>query len=134
MLQEIAASCATWRLNFSPKASNVKPPSSTKNSIWKFSEHPLSHGADPMPEEPQDKQQDLWTRVLQAVQEKVPAHSFDTWFPPIVFAGSRDDAFDLIVPNETFRRGLLENFSDILDDILSRIVAASCRLNISVQT
>jgi len=87
-----------------------------------------------MPEEPQDKQQDLWTRVLQGVQEKVPAHSFDTWFRPIVFAGSRDDAFDLIVPNETFRRGLLNNFSDILDDILSRIVAASCRLKISVQT
>jgi hypothetical protein len=87
-----------------------------------------------MPEEPQDKQEYLWTRVLQAVQEKIPTRAFDTWFRPIVFAGSRDDAFDLIVPNETFRRGLLENFSDILNDILTRVVATSCRLKVSVET
>ncbi|MCI0626666.1 MAG: AAA family ATPase [Acidobacteria bacterium] len=86
-----------------------------------------------MPEEPQDKQEDLWSRVLQAIQEKVPTRAFDTWFRPIVFAGSRVDAFELIVPNETFRRALLENFSDILDDILTRIVATSCRLKVSVQ-
>lgn len=87
-----------------------------------------------MPEEPQDKQQYLWTRVLEAVQEKVPTRAFDTWFRPIVFAGSRDDAFDLIVPNEIFRRLFLENFAGILDDILTRVVAPSCRLKVSVQT
>lgn len=87
-----------------------------------------------MPEELQDKQQHLWTRVLEAVQEKVPAHSFDTWFRPIVFAGARDDAFDLIVPNETFRRGLLEHYAGIVDDILTRVVSTSCRMKISVRT
>lgn len=83
---------------------------------------------------PEDKQQELWTRVLQAVQEQVPMHSFDTWFRPVVFAGTRDDAFDLIVPNEIFRRLFLENFAGILDDVLTRVVAPSCPLKVSVQT
>ncbi len=87
-----------------------------------------------MPEEPQDKQQHLWSRVLQAVQERVPVQSFDTWFRPVVFAGCHDDVFEVVCPNETFRRALMQNFAGIVDDILTRIVPTPCRLKISVQS
>jgi len=85
-----------------------------------------------MHEKSQDKQH-VWTRMLEAVQEKVSTHSFDTWFRPIVCNGSCDDALDLIVPSEGFRQAFLENYASLLDDIVTRIVPTPCRLQISVR-
>jgi hypothetical protein len=86
-----------------------------------------------MPEKSKDKQL-LWTRVLDAVQEEISAHSFDTWFPPIVFSGSNDDVLELTVPNEAFRRAFLENYGVLLENIITRIFPTSFRLKISVGT
>lgn len=87
-----------------------------------------------MPEEPQDKPQHLWTQVLQAVSENIPAHSFDTWFAPLALAGLNADACRLLAPSEYFRQAFLDHHAAILDAILVRIVAPSCRLQLSVQT
>jgi AAA domain/DnaA N-terminal domain len=84
-----------------------------------------------MPAEPQDNQQTLWTRVLEAVAEKVSPHAFDTWFQPVVFTAFSDDAVRLAVPNDTFRQGLLDNYGTLLGDILAAIIPFPCRLEIS---
>jgi len=84
-----------------------------------------------MPAEPQDNQQTLWTRVLEAVAEQVSPHTFDTWFRPVVFTSFSDDAVRLTVPNDTFRQGLLDNYGNLLGDILAAITPFPCRLEIS---
>jgi len=86
-----------------------------------------------MPEKMQNDNQQLWNRVLHSIQEKVSVSCFDTWFRPIDFTGSSDNAFELSVPTENFRRSLLENFASVLNDSIAQIVSATCRLNVSVQ-
>lgn len=85
-----------------------------------------------MPAEPQDNQQTLWTRVLEAVAEKVSPHAFDTWFQPVVFTSFSDDAVRLTVPNDSFRQGLLDNYAGLLGDILAGIVPFPCRMEITL--
>jgi AAA domain/DnaA N-terminal domain len=84
-----------------------------------------------MPAEPQDNQQTLWTRILEAVAEKVCPHAFDTWFQPVVFTSCSDDAVRLTVPNDIFGQGLLDNYGALLGDILAAITPFPCRLEIT---
>jgi hypothetical protein len=86
-----------------------------------------------MPENIQNNQQ-LWTRVLHSIQEKVSINSFDTWFRPIVFSGCINDTVDLAVPTENFRKVLLESFAPVLNESIAQVLPAPCRLNISVHT
>jgi hypothetical protein len=85
-----------------------------------------------MPEKMQNDNQQLWNRVLHSIQEKVSVSCFDTWFRPIDFKGSNEDALDLAVPTENFRRALLENFASVLNDSIAQVVSKPCRLNICV--
>jgi hypothetical protein len=87
-----------------------------------------------MPEKPQNDNQQLWNCVLQSIQKKVSVSCFDTWFRPIDFTASSDNAFELSVPTEYFRRSLLENFASVLNDSIAQIVSAPCRLHVSVRT
>jgi hypothetical protein len=86
-----------------------------------------------MPEKMQNDNQQLWNRVLHSIQEKISVSCFDTWFRPIDFTGASDNAFELAVPTENFRRTLLENFSSVLNDSIAQIIPAPLRLNVSVQ-
>lgn len=75
-----------------------------------------------------------WDRVLNSIRQKVSIGCFETWFRPIAFAGSCNNAFELIVPSEGFRQALLDNFSSVLNDSIAQIIPAPCRLNVSVRT
>jgi hypothetical protein len=86
-----------------------------------------------MPEKMQNDNQQLWNRVLHSIQEKVSVNCFDTWFRPIDFKGSKEDALDLAVPTENFRRALLENFASVLNDSIAQVVSKPCRFNICVE-
>jgi|WetSurSiteA1Bulk_404760.scaffolds.fasta_scaffold03726_1 hypothetical protein len=78
--------------------------------------------------------QQLWTRVLHSIQEKVSINSFDTWFRPIDFSGYFNNAVDLFVPTENFRSVLLDNFAPVLNESIAQVLPTPCRLNIAVQT
>lgn len=85
-----------------------------------------------MPEKMQNSQQ-LWNHLLLSIQQKVSTNCFDTWFRPIDCTGSGNNAVDLVVPTENFRRTLLENFAPVLNDSIAEVIPNPCRLNISVQ-
>jgi chromosomal replication initiator protein len=59
---------------------------------------------------------DVWARVLSAVGKRVSQQSFDTWFRPIAFVGRDDTSLRIRVPNETFRKWLLDNYARLLDE------------------
>ncbi|MGA2263858.1 MAG: AAA family ATPase [Acidobacteriota bacterium] len=75
----------------------------------------------------------LWERMLAVVSKKVGRHCLDTWFRPIVFAGCDGDACGLIVPNESFRQGLLDNYGDILQAALVEVAGSKLQLKVSVK-
>src|SRR5688500_2251879 len=56
---------------------------------------------------------DVWAEVLSKVERRVNRQCFDTWFRPIVFAGCDESAVHLTVPNENFKRLLLDNYSAV---------------------
>ena len=84
------------------------------------------------PEEVDTTTDHLWERMLAVVSKKVGRHCLDTWFRPIVFAGCDGDTCGLIVPNESFRRGLLDNYADILHAALVEVTGRKLQFNVSV--
>jgi hypothetical protein len=75
----------------------------------------------------------LWERMLAVVSKKVGRHCLDTWFRPIVFAGCDDKICTLIVPNDVFRQGLLDNYVDLLQEALVDAAGRSLQLLVSVK-
>jgi len=75
----------------------------------------------------------LWQQLLAVVSKKIGRHCLDIWFRPIVFAGCDDDTCRLIVPNEFFRQGLLDNYLDILQAALFDVAGRRLQLLVSVK-
>jgi len=65
--------------------------------------------------------EELWARVLQDVAQTVDPHSFETWFRPVTFAGLDQTSCRLVVPNPSFRRCFLENYSDLLNRTIEQL-------------
>ncbi len=57
---------------------------------------------------------DFWHHVLSTVQKQVNQRCFDTWFKPISYKGRENGKLRLAVPTDTFKKCLLENYSDLL--------------------
>ncbi|PYU87546.1 MAG: hypothetical protein DMG08_27900 [Acidobacteria bacterium] len=64
---------------------------------------------------------DLWTRILARIAEIVSPGCFDTWFRPLAFAGREGSTLLLNVPNETFRKWLLDTYSEPLRQAVTQI-------------
>ncbi len=82
--------------------------------------------------EPQDNQQDLWAQVLRTLDQKVGPQTFDTWFRPVVLFGWTDQVCKLVVPTETFRQRLMQNYADVLSDTIAGVAGSRHHLEISV--
>ncbi len=75
--------------------------------------------------------QALWARVLEIVVEKVGVAAFETWFRPVVLAGWDGTSCKLVVPNPSFRRWFLDNYSDLLQQAIHQLVDTPVQLHVS---
>jgi chromosomal replication initiator protein len=75
---------------------------------------------------------EVWAQVLASVGMKVNRQCFETWFRPIVFDHCDSQALHLTVPNESFRKWLLENYSDLLRDAVHEAVHSPLQLKVSI--
>ncbi|NLT68115.1 MAG: AAA family ATPase [Acidobacteria bacterium] len=57
---------------------------------------------------------------------------FNTWVRPLAFAGSEDQKLNMVAPNETFRKTLMENFAGVLNRAVAEIAGSNIRPMISV--
>jgi chromosomal replication initiator protein len=57
---------------------------------------------------------DFWDHILSTVRKHVNQQCFETWFKPISCHGCANGILRLTVPNGTFKKCLLENYSDLL--------------------
>ena len=57
-----------------------------------------------------------WLRIVQAVQKKIDANSFETWFEPTGFIGEEGEALYIKVPNSYFRDWLSFHYSALLNE------------------
>lgn len=73
---------------------------------------------------------DFWDHVLSTVRKHVSQQCFETWFKPISYHGCENGILRLTVPTETFKKCLLENYSDLLPRAAGEI--SESPLNIEV--
>jgi chromosomal replication initiator protein len=71
--------------------------------------------------EPEDKT-NSWLRIVQAVQKKVDANSFETWFEPTSFIGEEGDALYIKVPNSYFRDWLSFHYSGLINECAQELL------------
>ncbi len=58
----------------------------------------------------------------------------DTWFRPIVYQGRENGILRVMVPTESFKKCLLENYSGLLLDAVKEISHSTLDLSVSVET
>jgi len=71
--------------------------------------------------EPEDKT-NSWLRIVQAVQKKVDANSFETWFEPTSFIGEEGNALYIKVPNSYFRDWLSFHYSGLINECVQELL------------
>lgn len=76
---------------------------------------------------------DFWHLVLSAVEKQISRQCFDTWFRPIIFKGQENGLLYLAVPTESFKRCLLDNYSNRLLDAASAVADSPLTLSVSVE-
>ena len=76
---------------------------------------------------------DVWAEVLSNVERRVNRQCFDTWFRPIVFDGCDESAVHLTVPNENFKRLLLDNYSAVLRESISEAGRGKLQVKVAIE-
>jgi chromosomal replication initiator protein len=71
--------------------------------------------------EPEDKT-NSWLRIVQAVQKKVDANSFETWFEPTRFIGEEGETLYIKVPNSYFRDWLSFHYSGLINECAKELL------------
>jgi chromosomal replication initiator protein len=72
----------------------------------------------------------FWHQVLSAVEKQTSRQCFDTWFKPIVYQNCENGILRLTVPTDSFKKCLLENYSDLLVDAAGEVSKGSITLNV----
>jgi chromosomal replication initiator protein len=72
----------------------------------------------------------FWHQVLSAVEKQTSRQCFDTWFKPIVYQNCENGILRMTVPTESFKKCLLENYSDLLIDAAGEVSRGSITLNV----
>jgi len=57
-----------------------------------------------------------WLQILAAVQKRIDASSFETWFAPTSYIGQEEDALYVKVPNSYFRDWLSFHYSSFINE------------------
>lgn len=74
--------------------------------------------------EPEEKQ-NVWIRILKAIEGKVDPKSFETWFEPTGFIGQEQDCLYIKVPNSYFRDWLSFHYSNLIAESSQAICGKS---------
>src|SRR5688572_30321802 len=76
---------------------------------------------------------DVWNKVLSSLGKRVSKQCFDTWFRPIVFQGRDENGLHLRVPNENFKKWLLENYAEALREAVTEAAHKPIPIEVSVE-
>ena len=63
----------------------------------------------------------LWEKIKEKIQTKIPSQAFDTWFRPTQMLSLSDSNLQVEVPNIIYRDWLLTHYSDIIKEIIKEI-------------
>ncbi len=63
----------------------------------------------------------LWKRCLEKIEEQILPESYSTWFSPIYPRAFDDGLMTIAVPNQFYRKCLIENYRDLIESTLKSV-------------
>ena len=77
--------------------------------------------------------EDLWSKVIDSLKERVGQQNFDIWIKPIHFISLEGESVELEVPNRFFREWINEHYSRHIKDVLSFQTQKPCHLQFRIR-
>ena len=63
----------------------------------------------------------LWKKCLEKIEEQILPESYSTWFSPTYPRTFDDGLMTIVVPNQFYRKCLIENYRDLIETILKSV-------------
>jgi chromosomal replication initiator protein len=63
----------------------------------------------------------LWKKCLEKIEEQIPPENYTTWFSPTYPRAFDDGLMTIAVPNQFFRKCLIENYRDLIETTLKSV-------------
>ena len=77
--------------------------------------------------------EDLWSKVIDSLKERVGQQNFDIWIKPIHFISGDGETVELEVPNRFFKEWITEHYSTPMKEVLSAFIGKPCTLHFRVR-
>jgi chromosomal replication initiator protein len=77
--------------------------------------------------------EDLWSKVIDSLKERVGQQNFDIWIKPIHFISIEGESVELEVPNRFFREWINEHYSRHIKDVFSFQTQKPCHLQFRIR-
>ena len=76
---------------------------------------------------------DLWSKLIDSLKERVGQQNFDIWIKPIHFVSLEGETVELEVPNRFFKDWINEHYSPVIKEVLSFLTQKSCHLKFRIR-
>ncbi len=77
--------------------------------------------------------EELWSKVLDSLKERVGHQNFEIWIKPIHLVSIRDEFVELEVPNRFFKEWVSEHYSLQIREALNSIIQKPCHLQFRIK-
>ena len=77
--------------------------------------------------------EDLWSKVIDSLKERVGQQNFDIWIKPIQLISTVGESVELEVPNRFFKDWIQEHYSSHIKEALSFLTQKPCLLKFRIR-
>jgi chromosomal replication initiator protein len=77
--------------------------------------------------------QELWSKVIDSLKERVGQQNFDIWIKPIHLISMEGEMVELEVPNRFFKEWINEHYSRHIKDVFSFVTEKPCHLQFRIR-
>ncbi len=78
--------------------------------------------------------EEIWSKVIDSLKERIGQQNFDIWIKPIHFISMDGEFVELEVPNRFFRGWISEHYAPHIKEALSLLTQKPCHLQFRIRT
>src|SRR4030042_1764151 len=78
--------------------------------------------------------ENLWSRVIDSLKERVGQQNFDIWIKPISFVSMEEEKLELEVPNRFFKEWINEHYASHIKEAVSLLTQKRCNLQLRIRS
>jgi chromosomal replication initiator protein len=78
--------------------------------------------------------ENIWSKVIDSLREKVGQQNFDIWIKPIQFISTEGENIRLEVPNRFFKDWIHEHYTAHIKEVFSQFMGMPCQLHFQIKS